>query len=118
MEQRPNIKTSQIFLNLCHHFEDFSIEAEWNFFASSHGKNACDDVGGSVKRLAAQARLRMVYNEQMTPCQLYDWAKDSIKNIDFIYSTKEEYDQKCLLLKTRFEDVKTVKGTQQFQSYK
>lgn len=112
-------KNKSNFRNLCHHTADFSIEAEWNFFASSHGKNACDGVGGSVKRLAAQASLRMVYNEQiMTPRQLYDWAKDNIKSIDFIYSTQEEYEQENTFLKTRFEEAKTVKGTQQFHSYR
>lgn len=76
-------------------------------------------VGSSVKQLAAQASLRMVYNEQiMTPRQLYDWAKGSIKNIQFVYSTQEEYDQESSLLKTRFEYAKSVKGTQQFYSYK
>ena len=28
------------------------------FFATSHGKNACDGVGGTIKRLAAHASLQ------------------------------------------------------------
>lgn len=111
-------KNKSNFLNLCHHSADFSVKAEWNFFASSHGKNACDGVGGSVKRLAAQASLRMVYNDQiMTPRQLYDWAKENIKNIDFIYSTQDEYQHERTLLERRLEEAKTVKGTQQFHNY-
>lgn len=103
-------KNKSNFLNLSHHFADFSIGAEWNFFASSHGKIACDSVGGSVKHLAAQASLRMVNNEQiMTPRQLHDW--DDINNIELIYSTNEKYDQESSLLKTKFEDAKTIKGT-------
>lgn len=112
-------KNKTNFLNLCHHTADFSINAEWNFFASSHGKNACDGVGGAVKRLAAQASLRMVYNEQiMTPRQLFDWATENISNINFIYSTNEDYEHEKTLLKTRLEEAKTVKGTQQFHHYK
>lgn len=116
---RSQYKNKSNFVNLCHHTADFSIEAEWNFFASYHGKNACDGIGGTVKRLAAQASLRMVYNEQiMTPRQLYEWSKDNIKNIDFIYSTEKEYEQELAFLKTRFEEAITVKGTQQFHNYR
>lgn len=112
-------KNKTNFVNLCHHTADFSVEAEWNFFASSHGKNACDGVGGAVKRLAAQASLRMVYNDQiMTPRQLYDWAEENIKTISFVYSTQEDYENERRLLKTRLEEAKTVKGTQQFHYYK
>ncbi|KAJ8874605.1 hypothetical protein PR048_025471 [Dryococelus australis] len=49
---RNTKKKNQNFLNLCHK-EDFGVNAEWNFFASSYGKNACGGVGGTVKRLAA-----------------------------------------------------------------
>ena len=36
----------------------FGITAERNFFATSHGKNLCDGVGGTVKHLAARASLQ------------------------------------------------------------
>ena len=84
-------KNKSNFVNFCHHTADFFTEAEFNFFASYHGKNAWDGTGSTVKWLAAQASLRMVYNEQIiTSCQLYEWSKDNIKNIDFIYSTEKE----------------------------
>ena len=38
----------------------FALNAKWNFFATSHGKNAYDGVGGTVKRLTAHE----AYNEQ------------------------------------------------------
>ena len=50
-------KNHKNFLNLCHHQADFGIEAEWHFLATSHGKSACDGLGGTVKRLAARASL-------------------------------------------------------------
>ena len=53
-----SIKIVRIFLNLCHHNEDFGMDAEWNFFATSHGKGPCDGLGGTVKRLAAKASLQ------------------------------------------------------------
>jgi hypothetical protein len=48
-------KNRKNFSNLCHHEEDFGMIAEWHFFATSHEKGPCDGVGGTVKRLAAQA---------------------------------------------------------------
>ena len=44
--QHKNFKN---FLNICSHKEDFSIEAEWIFFATSHRKSWCDGIGGAVE---------------------------------------------------------------------
>ena len=46
-EQYKNRKN---FINLCHHQQDFNMDAEWIFFATSHGKSPCDGVAGFVKR--------------------------------------------------------------------
>ena len=40
-------------MNLCLHFKDFGLKAEWIFFATSHGKSTCDGIGGTVKRTTA-----------------------------------------------------------------
>ena len=32
---------------------DFDLAAEWTFFATSHGKQPCYGIGGTVKRLVA-----------------------------------------------------------------
>jgi len=45
-----------------HQHEDFGVAAEWHFSATSHGKGACDGVGGTVKRFAARASLSKVYS--------------------------------------------------------
>ena len=65
-------KNRKNFLNLCYHHTDFGIAAEWHFSATSHGKGACDGVGGTVKRLAARASLQS--HQITTPYQLYEWA--------------------------------------------
>ena len=65
-------KNRKNFLNLCYHEEDFDIPAQWHFSATSHGKGACDGLGGTVKRLAARTSLQRPYSEQiMTPRQLF-----------------------------------------------
>ena len=61
-------KNRKNFLNLCCHKSDFGINAEWHFSATSHGKGACDGVGGTVKRLTAKASLQKAFDDQiMTP---------------------------------------------------
>ena len=60
-------KNCKGFLNLCHHEIDFGMSAEWNFFATSHGKGPCDGVGGTVKRLATRASLQRPNSPILTP---------------------------------------------------
>jgi len=63
--QNKNLKN---FFNLCQHKTDFGIEAKWVFFATSHGKQPCDSIGGTVKHLTAKASLQQPYNNQiLTP---------------------------------------------------
>ena len=45
------------FANIYSHFENFGIECEWHYFATSHGKNVCDGIGGTLKRVALRASL-------------------------------------------------------------
>merc|ERR1712184_180708 len=37
------------FANLACHFDDYGVDAEWNFNASSHGKGGWDGVGSILK---------------------------------------------------------------------
>ena len=59
-------KNCKNFINLCHHYEDFGIVAEWHFFATSHGKGPPDGVGGTVEREAATASLQQVHSGHIT----------------------------------------------------
>ena len=105
-------------LNLCYHEADFGVPAEWHFSATSHGKGACDGVGGSVKRLAARASLQRPYDQQiMTPRQLFEWAVDNISGITFKYCSCEEYKSEELLLEQRFKLARTIPGTRKLHSF-
>lgn len=67
------------FINICHHQKDFNLEAEWNFFATSHGKSACDGIGGTLKRLTAKASLqRTTCRQILTPLDMFNFCKESI----------------------------------------
>jgi hypothetical protein len=84
------------------------VPAEWHFFATSHGKSACDGVGGTLKRLAAEASLQRPYNDQiMTPHQLYEWAQSNIHNLNFDFVTENEYKEEEGLLSSRFATAET-----------
>ena len=51
-------KNRKSFINLCKHKTDFGLDAKWSFFATSHGKQPCDGIGGTVKHLTAKASLQ------------------------------------------------------------
>jgi hypothetical protein len=72
-------KNNNNSINLCHHNTDFGINAEWHFFATSHGKGACDGVGGTIKCLAARSSLQ--HHQILTPAQLYSWDKEHLPSI-------------------------------------
>ena len=55
-------KNRKNFINLCHHEQDFGMSAEWHFFATSHGKGACDGVGGQLNAVLRE----QVYKDRTT----------------------------------------------------
>lgn len=66
-------KNCKNFINLCHHVDDFNVEAEWHFFATSHAKTAGDGAAGTLKWSATRSSLQRPCAEQIiTPRQLYD----------------------------------------------
>ena len=112
-------KNCKNFINLCHHNMDFDgIEAEWHFFATSHGKGPCDGIGGTVKRLAAKASLQRPYSEQiMTARQLFQFAADNISGISFTYCTTQDWEEEDKFLQERFLKARTIEGTQKLHSF-
>ena len=111
-------KNRKNFINLCHHQDDFGVPAEWHFSATSHGKGACDGVGGSLKRLAARVSLQCPYDHQiMTPHQLFEWAVDNIPAVSFQYVTIDDYKREEALLEHRFQQSRTIPGTRKLHCY-
>uniref|UniRef100_A0A6P7GVN1 Uncharacterized protein LOC114343446 n=1 Tax=Diabrotica virgifera virgifera TaxID=50390 RepID=A0A6P7GVN1_DIAVI len=97
-------KNRKNFSNICHHKTDFDIACEWNFFASSHGKNACDGIGGTTKRAVTQASLKRPYNNQiLTAEEMYKFCLDNISGIHFIFVTSEEIETNSTKLQKRFD---------------
>ena len=109
----------QNFLNLCHHEADFGMPAEWHFFATSHGKSACDGARGTLKRIVTKASLQRPYdNHILTTKDLYEFASQNIKGMDFAFASNEEHYEEMKRLEPRFSNCRTNPGTQRLHSFK
>jgi hypothetical protein len=116
-------KNCKNFLNLCHHKEDFEIDAEWNFFSTSHGKGPCDGVGGTVKRLAAKASLQRcaenkIDEQILTPTTFYAFCKENISKIEFAFASNSDYENEFKLLMERHDMASTIARTQKLHHFK
>ena len=68
--------------NLCQHKSDFGLNARWVFFATSHGKQPRDGIGGTVKRILSNASLKCVLKDQiLSPRDMFQFCKENIQNI-------------------------------------
>jgi hypothetical protein len=54
-------KKEKKFISI-YHEQNFGLSAERHFFATSHGNGQADEMGGTVKSLAAKTSLQKVYN--------------------------------------------------------
>ena len=58
-------KNCKNFINLCHNQQDFNMDAEWIFLATSHGKSPCDGVVGFVKPYVAKRSLQRPLHDRI-----------------------------------------------------
>ena len=72
--------------NLNYHYTDYELKAAWHFFATSHGKSSCHNIGGTVKHLTAKASL------QNTPIlninEMYEWSTSHTDGVKFFKVTE------------------------------
>ena len=67
--------------NCFNHFNNFGINAELNFFATSHGKNACNGIGGSIKRSISKASLQRPLDKQiLTPEEAFKYCTENLSD--------------------------------------
>ena len=111
-------KNYKNFANLIFHEHDFQLKAEWNFFATSHGKNSCDGVGGTIKRLAARASLQRPLSDQiLTPFELFQFATESILNITSFFVESGDVTRQANILEPRFSNATRFKGTRKHHKF-
>lgn len=108
-------KNKYNFINLCYHSLDFGMNCEWNFFGTSHGKNACDGIGGVVKRAAAKESLQRVGKSPIiTPLEFFKFCENYFDDIKFFYTPSDDILKTEERLQSRFQNALTLKGTQGF----
>ena len=91
---RQQYKNCENFINLCLHKQDFGLDAEWIFFATSHGKSPCDGIGGSVKHHAAKRILQRPMNNQILHYQaMLNLCEEEMSKIKFFGISKETMDE-------------------------
>ena len=62
-------KNYKNFMNFCLHKQNFGLDVEWIFFATSHSKSTCNGIDSSVKRHAAKRSLQRPMNTQILDYQ-------------------------------------------------
>ena len=110
-------KNCKNFTNLCYHFLDFGVHAEWHFFATSHGKSAGDGAGGTLKRPTTRTSLQRIYEDQiLTALQLYQFAVSTIRGMHSGFITLREHEEEAKFLEERLKLSRTVRGTHKLHS--
>ena len=108
-EQYKNCKN---VINLCHHLQGFSMDAEWIFFATSHDKSPCDGVGRFIKLYVARRSLQRPLHDQILSYQsMLDLCVRDIPSITFFGVSQEEMVNVHADLEDHFAKSKTVPGT-------
>ena len=73
-----------------------------NFFASSHGKNSCDGIGGTTKRIVTRASLQRPYTEHiLTPQDMFKYCRDNITGIQYLFVSSSDIEQ----MKTKLPEI-------------
>ena len=92
------------YLLMSYHYCDYALYAEWHFFATSHGKNACDGIGGTIKQMAAYASLQQsVIRQLLLPKSLFEFANSEIPGIQsFWVPTTETIENKQKVSKKQY----------------
>ena len=87
-------------------------------FGTSHGKSACDGVGGTVKRPATKASLkRPAHNQILTPLDMFSYCESDVIGIKFFYMSSTTIKENVILLQDRYNAAQTVKGTRQLHRF-
>ena len=111
-------KNYENFLNLCLHEEDFNLKANWTFFVTSHGKSRCDGIGGTIKRLTARESLQRPFSDQILDVpSMFKFCEENIKNITFVFISKERMETARDELNERFALGRTVPGTKSYHFF-
>ena len=107
------------FANMCSHHSDYMVQCEWHFFATAHGKNACDGIGGIVKRSVSHASLqRPISGQILTPTAFFDYCVNHLSGkMSFFYVSRDDISLRAKALSDRFNSALLVKGTKKYHRF-
>ena len=91
-------KNYKALSNLCHHESDSGLKAEWNFFATYHGKNLYDGIGVTIKR--SHVSLWSLQEPINTLSKMFECSGKNINAINlylFICLSRRSRDSHCRL---------------------
>ena len=90
----------------------------WKQSGTSHGKSACDGIGGTVKRPATKASLkRPAHNQILTPLDMSATVSLMSLGSSFFYMSSTTIKENVILLQDRYNAAQTVKGTRQLHKF-
>ena len=111
-------KNFKILLHLTYHLTDFGLSANWKFFVTSHGKSACDGIGGAIKRKLVHRSLAQPYQNQIpTAKNAYCFCKSSMPSINFHFLPKENLVGVRNDLKETYAQGHTIPGTRSYHIF-
>ena len=110
-------KNYKNFMNLCLHQQELNMSATWSFLSTSQGKEPCDGIGRSVKRLARLESLRREKDFLNTFDRLYKFCVENIENITFFKIYAKEMNTRRPSIEARFQGGSTVAGTQSYHHF-
>ncbi len=86
--------------------------------ATSHGKQPCDGIGGTVKKLVTKKSLQQdTAGHVWKPEDMFSYCQKNIKEINFIYLDKEDVTTTRKSLEKRWKNLIAVPGTRSFHEY-
>ena len=88
-------------------------------FFTSHGKNACDRTGGTIKDIAAYSSLQKPTTGQiLTPKDAFGFCIQNITSIQVFFISTEEVRSFEPMLVERFKDSRTLPGTRSHHCFR
>jgi hypothetical protein len=97
--------------------EDFELEAEWHFTATSHGKSTCDALTAVAKRGARLESLKP-NRRIVSALDFFDFCHGKLTKptLEFFYAKKADIALELATYQERYKSAKSVPGTRSFHA--
>ena len=102
------------------HKAEHNIDAKWHFFATSHGKNSCDGIGGYIKRAVRRASLQRPYRDQILNLEaMHTFCIGKMTTIKFVLFNRTDMEAYRLACESsgRYAKAKSIPGTRSFHCF-